>query len=170
MCLDDWNFSGFKLHFSVQLFSPDDPRFTPVYKAVQERQRAVIMHISSFPWESRHLGANCLHRILQAFPRLKVLVAHLGSIDTDNFWRLMDKYPSIYLDTAFLLGNPMYPNAYKIVAATLQRFPDRVLYGSDFPFICHDINDGLNYIYNLPWDEKIKKKLLYLNAEEFLKQ
>ncbi|MBS4022709.1 MAG: amidohydrolase [Dethiobacter sp.] len=168
-CLNDWGFAGFKLHFNVQRFSPDDPRFAPVYSQVQEQGKAMVMHIGPFPSPSDHLGASKLLSVLRSFPRLKVLVAHLGFYDTEKFWRIMDQYPTVYLDTAFILGNPMFPDGEKIVAESMKRFPDRILYGSDFPLIRHDVREGLAHIGTLSWDENIKKKLLYENAENFLR-
>jgi uncharacterized protein len=167
-CLDDWGFAGFKLHFNVQRFRPDDPRFAPVYSSVQERGKAMVMHISGFPAISEYLGATRLREVLLEFPKLRVLVAHLGLHDIEDFWRIMDQYESVYLDTAFILGSPMFPNADKMVADTMKRFPDRVLYGSDFPLICHNLREGLTYIESLPWDEDLKKKLLFENACNFL--
>lgn len=168
-CLDDWNFAGFKLHFNVQKFYPEDPRFFPVYQGVQERRKAMVMHISSFPAQSDHLGADRLQAVLRLFPDLKVQVAHLGLPDNEDFWRLMDRYPGLCMDTSFILGNPMFPDSGRLAAATEMRFPGRVLYGSDFPLICHDLRQGLDYIAGLPWEEQLKRKILYENALEFLK-
>ncbi len=168
-CLDEWDFAGFKLHFNVQRFRPDDPRFDPVYSAVQERGKGMVMHISSFPSPTEYLGPSRLQEILRNFPRLKVMVAHLGLNDIEDFWRIMERYDSVYLDTAFILGNPMFPGAAQLVADSMERFPDRIIYGSDFPLICHDVKEGLAYIESLPWDEETLQKLLFKNALSFLK-
>ncbi len=167
-CLEDWNFAGFKLHFNVQRYFPEDPRFFPVYRGVEERGKAMVMHISSFPSKSDYLGADRLQAVLHHFPRLKIQVAHLGLPDNQDFWRLMDKYPGIYLDTAFILGNPLFADSGQLVAATEERFPGRVLYGSDFPLICHDLKEVLDQISSLPWDHSFKRKILYENALNFL--
>jgi len=168
MCLVDWSFAGFKLHFNVQKYHPDDPRFYPVYRGCVEQNRGVVMHIGTFPNPGKHLGAERLHAVLRQFPALKVSVAHLGLFQADDFWRIMDRYPSVYMDTAFILGNPLFPEGADQTAATLKRFPERVLYGSDFPLICHRLEDGLQEIAQMPWDTKTRQKLMLENAEKFL--
>jgi uncharacterized protein len=168
-CLLDWNFAGFKLHFNVQKYRADDPLYFPVYQGAVEYGKGVIMHIGTFPNAGEHLGASRLAAVMEKYPQLKVMVAHMGFYQTDEFWRIMDSYPGVYLDTAFILGNPSFYDADKIILETMERFPDRVLYGSDFPLICHSLQDGLSYIDALPWDNKLKENLLYNNAVRFLK-
>jgi predicted TIM-barrel fold metal-dependent hydrolase len=167
-CLKDWGFAGFKLHFNVQQYRPDDSRYNPVYRGVLEYGGGLVMHIGTFPNSGEHLGAERLLAVLKKFPALKVMVAHLGFFQTEDFWRIMDRYPGVYLDTAFILGNPQFHENISLVAETLQRFPERVVYGSDFPLICHRLEDGLSYIKKLPWEEEQKQKLLYDNALSFL--
>lgn len=168
-CLKDWDFAGFKLHFNVQPFQPDDPRYFPVYHGALQYGKAVVMHIGTFPTAGENLGAERLRAVMRKFPQLKVLVAHLGLYEIEDFWRIMDRYPSVYMDTAFLLGNPRFPQAGQQVLATMERFPDRVLYGSDFPLICHRLEDGFNEIETLFGNNNLKQKLLLTNAEGFLR-
>jgi uncharacterized protein len=167
-CLRDWDFAGFKLHFNVQPYRPDDPRYFPVYRGVLEYGKGLIMHIGRFPQNGNHAGADMLHAVLQRYPELKIIVAHLGLYQTEEFWRLMDRYPGVYLDTAFVLGNPDYHDSSGMVQQTLERFPHRVVYGSDFPLIRFRLEDGLDYIQKLPWPEEMKENLLYSNALRFL--
>ncbi|MDW7651760.1 MAG: amidohydrolase family protein [Bacillota bacterium] len=167
-CLVDFGFAGFKLHFNVQPYRPDDRRYFPVYRGIMEYGGGIVMHVGTFPNSGDHLGAERLLAALQKFPKLKVMVAHMGFFQTEDFWRIMDRYPGVYLDTAFLLGNPDFFHADSVIAATLERFPDRVVYGSDFPLICHHLGDGLDHIAKLPWDQTLKRKLMYENANRFL--
>ncbi|MBS4031083.1 MAG: amidohydrolase [Clostridiales bacterium] len=168
-CLKDWNFAGFKLHFNVQVYRPDDSRFFPVYEGAINYGKAVVMHIGTFPTAGAHLGAERLLAVMKKYPELKVLVAHLGLYEVEDFWWIMDRYPGVYMDTAFLLGNPRFPQAGQQVLATMERFPDRVLYGSDFPLICHRLEDGFDEIETLFGNHIFKQKLLSQNAEAFLK-
>lgn len=167
-CLRNWDFAGFKLHFNVQPYHPDDPRYYPVYRGSLEYGKRLVMHIGTFPNKGKHAGVEQLAGALKRFPKLKIMVAHMGLYQTDEFWRLMDKYPGVYLDTAFVLGNPDFSGSDNIITETLKRFPKRVIYGSDFPLICHRLSDGLNYIDSLPWDQQTKENLLYNNAIQFL--
>lgn len=167
-CLHDWQFAGFKLHFNVQKFRPDDARYFPVYRGALEYGGGLVMHIGTFPDKGEHLGASRLLSVMKQFPGLSVVVAHMGFYDTEDFWRIMDRFPGVYLDTSFILGNPDFAYAGEVVYETLKRFPERVLYGSDFPLICHRLEDGLDSITKLPWGEEHLNNLLYRNALNFL--
>lgn len=169
-CLSDWGFAGFKLHFNVQHYNPDDPRYDPVYRGTLEHGGGIVMHIGTFPNPGEHVGAQRLHAVLRKFPTLKVMVAHLGYFQTDDFLRLMDRYPGVYLDTAFILGNPDFHRDEPLVTAALNHFPHRVVYGSDFPLIRHRLQDGLDYIDQLPYDTSLKQNLMVDNALRFLAQ
>lgn len=169
-CLRDWGFAGFKLHFNVQKYYPDDPRYFPVYRGVLEYGGGIITHIGTFPNPGEHLGPERLLSVLKKFPKLKVAVAHLGFYQTEEFWHIMDRYPGVFMDTAFILGNPQFCKSDRVVYETLRRFPDRVLYGSDFPLICHHLGDGLDYVGQLLWEKELKQKLMYDNANHFLRQ
>jgi predicted TIM-barrel fold metal-dependent hydrolase len=71
----------------------------------------IVMHVGTFPFAGEHLGAERLLAVLKQFPKLKIMVAHMGFFETEEFWRIMDRYPGVCLDTAFLLGNPAFVHA-----------------------------------------------------------
>lgn len=167
-CLQEWNFSGMKVQFHVQNSHPDDPGYEPLYRVAAELGKGIFMHVGKFPFAADNTGADRLGSVMKKFPELKVVVAHLGFYQTEDYWFLMDRYPDIYLDTSFILGNPAFTGAESLVHETLKRFPDRVLYGSDFPLLLYRLEDGLHHIASLPWDEKLKEKLMYENALRFL--
>ena len=171
-CLKDWDFAGFKLHFNVQRSDPDDPRYLPVYRGALEYGKGIVMHVGTFPNTDScsHSQAKRLQSVLQRFPTLNVIVAHMGCYQTEYFWRIMDRYPGVYLDTSFILGNPQFPDGHQLVFQSLKRFPHRILYGSDFPLICHHLQGGLDYISQLPWTDQQKRDLLRENALRFLAQ
>jgi uncharacterized protein len=168
-CLRDWDFAGIKLHFNVQPYQPDDFRYFPAYQGALEYGKGLIIHLGRFPGREKHDGVLQLHRILKRFPGLKVMVAHMGLYQTEELWRLMNRYPRLYLDTAFVLGNPDYHDSLAIIENTLERFPHQVIYGSDFPLIGYRLEDELDYIQKLPWPDEIKENILYNNALRFRK-
>jgi predicted TIM-barrel fold metal-dependent hydrolase len=140
---------GVKLQCHVQQMPADDPRMLEVYEVCQDAGRPVVIHSGrepSFPAygvDTRALcGADQIDRVLKKFPRLTLVVPHLGADEFSAYEALLDQHEHLYLDTtmaisdAFTQGPP---------ASLFPGRASRLLYGTDFP--------------NLPyaWDRELKK-------------
>ena len=165
--LDEWNFPGVKLHLHVQQYRADDPGLIPVYKALNKRDKCLIIHGGSCPFPEKHLNLDYLHNILKRFPNLRVQIPHLGLYELDKSYWLAKNYENVYLDTSFILGNPAFPlGNYMEKIIELQ---DKVFYGSDFPLIKHSVVKGLEKILELELDREFYQKFFSDNANRFLK-
>ncbi len=169
--LDRYRFAGIKLHCLVQQISPDDERLFPIYEALAERSRALVIHASNFPLpDPRHLGLSRLARVLKRFPTLQVAVAHLGLNELPLTRELLQQYCGLYLDTAFVFQNNSLVPPHEEIIHLMMDFPGRILYGSDFPFILEQPANGIERImgFNLPLP--FYHKLFYQNASDFLRR
>ena len=167
-CLDRYNFPGIKIHCLVQQCRPDDERLFPLFETVVERSKAVIMHAGSFPQPSKNLGISYVAKLLRRFPTLKLIIPHLGLNDLSAYADLLSAYSGLYLDTAFVFQNEMVKTPLDLILDVIRLFPERILYGSDFPIILEPPQNGLARIaaLNLPQDKL--DQLFYQNAEHFL--
>jgi hypothetical protein len=131
---------GLKLHCHVQKIAADDPRLDEIYAACADAGRPVLIHAGREPYSPAYgvdTHAICeaarIERVLQRFPRLTVVVPHLGADEYDAYAALLDRYENLWLDTtmavAGFIGDSSTPRA--VVA----RLAGRLLYGSDFPNI-----------------------------------
>ncbi len=140
---------GVKLHCHVQCFSPDDEKaLFPIYELCERRNKPLVIHAGREP-ASDALKCNprelCsverTERVLTAFPKLRMVVPHLGADEFDGYERLLERHENLYLDTTMMLADyfPELPSFVRLLAAR----PDRIYYGTDFP--------------NLPyaWDREI---------------
>jgi len=140
---------------------PDDPIFEPIYKDIEEHQRTLVAHLAEPDscWEPPSQSADYngyykLHpewymyphpdhpskekllaardHLLEMNPHLRVVGAHLGSMETDvnQIARRLDKYPNFAVDTAARVRYLMLQPREK-VRAFLIKYQDRVLYGTD---------------------------------------
>jgi predicted TIM-barrel fold metal-dependent hydrolase len=147
---------------------PDDPGFEPIYQAIASANKTLIAHLAE-PWSCweppnpkspdydyyqenpewymyRHPDHPRKETILAArdhllatHPGLRVVGAHLGSMetDTDEIARRFDRYPNFAVDTAARMEYLMMQPAGK-VRNFLIKYQDRVLYGTDLGFETKD--------------------------------
>lgn len=134
-CLDEFGFAGMKVHCNVQRVSPDDRRLEPLFALAEERQAPVVIHAGLLPYPDEFTGAARFRRLMARHPSLRVQVAHLGAGEWEAFFDLMAEYEGIVMDTAWIAGNPRFRPLPEAVLRGIARFPDRILFGSDFPII-----------------------------------
>jgi len=135
----DMGLAGFKFHLSVQRFRADDARLMPFYERVAERGRFLIVHAGTMPYRDAYTGLAGFRSVMERFPNLRVIVAHMGAFDTDGFLALTDAYPNLHLDTTMALTPFATPYLGGDPATTptelILRYQDRIMFGSDFSLI-----------------------------------
>jgi predicted TIM-barrel fold metal-dependent hydrolase len=130
--------AGLKIHEDVQGLRIDDARFTPVLAELERREAIVLAHVGHIPW-SRETddGPRRIAAVLERHPQLKLIVAHLGSPDTQAYLRMTQAYPTLHLDTTMALA-PNSPMKTAFSADDATRYQRHVLYGTDFPNIPYE--------------------------------
>jgi predicted TIM-barrel fold metal-dependent hydrolase len=166
--LDVFAFRGLKIHCMVAGVKADDPSCTPIYRELEKRGRMLVIHAGTAPLPSPWLGLDSLERVLEAHPGMIVQLAHLGHFEMDRAARLLETYPGLYLDTAWAMGNSYMKVDPGAVRDLITGFPDRILYGSDFPIIPEDPLIGVEKLigFNLPGG--VLGKVLAGNAEKIM--
>ncbi|HEX5410309.1 MAG TPA: amidohydrolase family protein [Terriglobia bacterium] len=140
---------------------PDNPAFEPVYQDIAAHNRTVIAHIAepdscwkppdpaspdysyykehpqeyayTHPeWPSKASILAARDHLLAENPKLRVVGAHLGSMETDvdQIAQRFDRYPNFAVDTAARVQYLMMQPREK-VTAFLMKYQDRVIYGTD---------------------------------------
>lgn len=140
----------------------DHPLFEPVFDFIEKADKPILMHIGEprACWQplderSPHYGYYKAHpqwhmygktrfptheqliaardRVLEQHPRIRFIGAHLGSLeyDVEEVARRLDRYPNFVVDTSARILDLILQDNEK-VAAFLNLYQDRVLYGSDF--------------------------------------
>lgn len=107
--MDNWNFAGVKLQLAVQRFPANDPRLVPVYHGLEKRGKLLVIHAGTAPYLGEGYdfpGLDYLLPVLEGYPELKIQLPHLGLYEAEKAVRFMENFPSLYLDTSWVLGNP----------------------------------------------------------------
>ena len=109
-------------------------------------------------------SARKLASIADAFPTMKIVVAHLGGLRiAESKQYLMGK--NVYLDTSWAPGLEIL-NPQSIVDLITGHGADRIIYGSDRPMT--NAARDLKWIQDLPISKESKDRILFRNAMELL--
>lgn len=135
----------FKVHLQVGDFDPNDPRLDAAWGVLAEAGIPVVTHCGSGPVPGRYTGPGPIAALLARYPRLRLVVAHLGFPEYTEFLDLAERYDSVRLDTtmaftSFTEEQAPFPRA---DLPRLEAFGDRVLLGTDFPNIPYAYADAL---------------------------
>ena len=180
---------GIKLHPGMFSFFPDDEVMVPAYEKCQELGLPVLA--DSGAWPTPHVLAEYPSpvalaaqqavvdyaepknwaKVAETFPRLKIILAHLGSAWWDERVELAQKYPNVYFDTSQGFSAPdrmPYSPHRGLAEADVPRIfrkigVDRILFGTDFPALAPQ--PQLEQIIRTPLTDEEKQMILAQNAK-----
>jgi predicted TIM-barrel fold metal-dependent hydrolase len=118
-------------------FRSNDPQVYPFYEIAQDRGWVVQFHHSANTGEKlvfahhKYASLNFLNDVLIDFPKLRIVIEHLGYPWTEELFTLMASTDNLYADLALLYDQPTL-TAWKIVMAKEYGVIHRIMYGSDY--------------------------------------
>lgn len=157
---------GFKLLPSYQHFYPNDPAFFPFYAYAQSKKLPVMFHTgSSIFRETRIKYADplLLDDVAVEFPDLTILMEHGGR----PFWYdraawMISRHRNLHVGIAGIAIRHL-PRLFP----RLEQYPDRFLFGSDWPGMA-DVRSLVDRVLALPYSDETKAAILHGNAERVL--
>jgi len=158
-------FRGVKLHPEYQDFHVDDPELSPFYGELSAAGLVALFHAGhdiGYPDSERAAPARIL-AVHRAHPGLRIVASHLGGF---RRWEEVVRTlvgTGVWLDTSYTVGH--------IPASLLREIveghrPDRVLFGSDSPWVDQAV--ALGQIRALGLDPGLERRILGGNAAELL--
>lgn len=162
----NWGMKGLKIHPIAQNFSPDDERMWPVYDWMVKHDLPITAHSGMNIDNKSDLGEpNRWIKVLESFPDLKLILAHLGNGFWDQTVEIADKYPNVMFDTAIAISHIDSPTTLddeESIDLIKTIGSHRILFGSDYPWV----NPGKDImkIKSLEISIDDKKKILGENA------
>lgn len=127
----------FKAHIQVGNYDPNDPLLDDVWGTIEDARTPVVIHCGSGPAPGQFTGPDRIHALLRRYPRLVLIIAHMGMPEYAEFLDLCEQHPGVRLDTTMVFTpfadeTMPFPRA---ETARLRDLGDRILFGSDFPNI-----------------------------------
>ncbi len=92
----------FKIHLQVGEFHLDDPLLDEVWGLLEDAGTPVVVHAGSGPVPNEFTGPASMERLLRRFPRLCLVVAHMGAPECEEFLALAETYERVHLDTTMV--------------------------------------------------------------------
>lgn len=155
----------FKVHLQVSGFDPRDALLRPVWGILQDRRIPVVIHCASGPIPGRFTGPDPVRELLASFPRLNLIIAHLGAPEYADFMGLTDEYPGVRLDTTMVFTDFMEELAPFPVALRPQLLDaglrGDVMFGSDFPNIPYSYDRALQSLVRLDLGEEWLRAVIW---------
>lgn len=158
----------FKAHVQVGAYDPCDPLLTPVWGQIEDAQIPVILHAGSGPEPGPHTGPGPIAEVLARFPRLRLVFAHMGSPEAEEFLELAERYESTGLDvcmsfTDFTEAQGAYPR-HLLPRVRELGLAGRIHFGSDFPNIPYPYVHQVDALARLDLGDEWLRKVLYDNG------
>jgi uncharacterized protein len=157
----------FKAHLQVGRYEPNDPLLDRVWGIIEDGRIPVVIHCGSGPVPGEFTGPEPIRRLLRRYPRLRLIVAHLGMPEYAEFLDICEGSADVRLDTTMAF-TPFVEEAMPFPPSQLPRLRqlgDRILFGSDFPNIPHGYVDAMRSITRLPGiDDDWLRGVFYQNA------
>ena len=160
---------GIKLHPAAQRFYPNDRVLWPVYDRAASLGWPIIFHSGAFALgqgRTDHAALKHFPDVLAAFPRLTVVMGHMGWADFETCSELATDFPNAMFDCCFVISaTEKKPTVSDDDAAAGIRKAgiDRVMFGSDYPWSDPALDSAR--IAGLALTDDEKRAVLRGNAE-----
>jgi predicted TIM-barrel fold metal-dependent hydrolase len=185
--------AGLIMPTGTSVWTLEEARFWPIYAAIEEAGLPFMLHPALEPWplgfEPWRLGSSMavtietslaamrliLSGVLDRFPRLAVIVPHLGGVLPYLTQRLVDKSGrgdaeedvAYYLQSRLFYDNNSYHKpALKCAIETVGA--DRIMLGSDYPFR-GELSRCVDDILNAGLDDRERNQILSGTAESVMR-
>jgi cytosine/adenosine deaminase-related metal-dependent hydrolase len=157
-----------KVHLQVGGFDATDPLLDEAWGLLQEAGPPIILHagaVADGSGNERWCGPEPVRRLLDRFPGLRLVIAHLGAPDYDAFVGLAEEHAGVWLDTAMVFTDPPYlgPTPAHLIER-VGALGDRIVFGSDFPTIPHAFAAQISGLAALGHGDEWLRKVLWGNG------
>ena len=170
---------GLKLHPPVQKFRPDSKEALKIYDLLEELKRPLYIHTGWFPDNGFQYSDPKMYEPLIYNYNIPVILAHMMLGKPKELRRFLDARENVYTETSNALIDitvidPVTGEKVKWlseeVVNLIEDYPNRILYGSEIPLVWWKPEKTLKNLLKLNVDEKIKEKILWKNAAEFIEK
>jgi predicted TIM-barrel fold metal-dependent hydrolase len=132
---DRYEPAGLKV-YPASGFYPHEGRYDAIWKKIEDLGLPVTIHagMALAPLDEKYCHPSYMRSVAENHPDTKFIIAHLGGKFHDELFPLMEACDNVYTDCSALQGwFPDMEMIRKRLDEATSRFPDRVVFGSDFP-------------------------------------
>ncbi len=104
---------------------------------------------------------------MERYPELPVNVAHMGAFEYAEFIALLDCYPNMMLDTAFVFY-PGIEGSFNLGGEVLEKYRHRIVYGSDFPNLLFPRESEISGLLSFDLSKEFYSSIFYENGKRLI--
>lgn len=159
--------TGIKIHPDYVGIHIDDPDFEPVFALCEARGVFVITHAGLDPISPDHIYCTPerVRRVMDKFPRLKLIVAHMGGYHCEEEFLSLLCGQSVYIDTSLLSHRPERNGELRRIL--LEHDSSRILFATDTPWA--DAKREIDAIHAMDLPQALVDNILLNNAISLLR-
>ena len=151
---------GVKLHPDIQNFKMDTERLFEMYGICQREELVMLIHTGDNRYDNSN--PDRVLRVLKAFPKLRVIGAHLGGWSVwEEASKKLSSFENFYVDSSSSFG---FSEKNIIKDALLTYGADKVLFATDYPM--WSAKKELKNILSLKLSEDEYIKIFFQNAKK----
>ncbi len=189
--LFDFGFAGLKFHPFIQGFHPLDPRMEEVYLRMNDLEKPVVLHTGFDYFYRQKITPQEIEILLKKFPRLPLVLCHMFYPDLEGAFYLLENYPSVILDGTGVFsdfrqpiseenifsgrqelvdGEEVYRIHFDLGLEKLEKYSDRIMFGSDYPVCMTSLEGSYGYMDQLRISDQAKRDIMFNTAFQFAKK
>lgn len=158
---------GVKFHGAFDGLSVVNRIYAPIMELLNDTESIILIHCGRFKDGSTDSDTSFEHglTISKKYPKIKVVLAHMGGNDTSIVKKAVHAakdFSNVHFDTSGISTPYRVEYAVKIIG------PDRIIFGSDYPW-CSYLGNYYNVQDSL-LDEKIIQKIFYDNFKNLIEK
>jgi uncharacterized protein len=155
---------GLKLHPMAQMVAPDNVRCLRLCRHCNDLGVPILFHCGPVGIEPKSGKRRCqvyrYEKVIAENPDLPVILGHSGALQMEEALSLSLRYSNVWLE----LSSQGLPGIRKLIDKT---DPERLLYGSDWPFY-HQALPLAKILIATEGDPGLRSKILWKNAARLL--
>ncbi|WCL49913.1 amidohydrolase family protein [Leptospira sp. GIMC2001] len=163
--VEELGFRGFKLHCEVSKLDLNRKELSNTFNYLQEKDIPIVIHTGTAPLPGEYTGIQFFEPFIQKFPELRVIIAHMGAYEIEKYASLLDEYLKLGMDSTMVFVDYLATGTNNDDCIyLLDKYSDRIYFGSDFPNIPYNLSHPIENILNLDIKVESKRKILYQNS------
>ncbi|MBS7630264.1 amidohydrolase [Candidatus Bathyarchaeota archaeon] len=138
---DELGLFGLKLYPTTDGYRPDDYRAFKTYEAAVSLDMPIMLHHAGMPEPHdllKHSDPAQIDAVASCFPKLRIILAHLGYPRVDETLYVLRKHKNVWADVSWPYGDVNHPS-YRfmlwrdLLTALNLGVMDKLVFGTDYP-------------------------------------
>jgi predicted TIM-barrel fold metal-dependent hydrolase len=163
--VEEFGFKGFKLHCEVSKLNLNFRELNSTFQYLERNKIPITIHTGTAPLPGEFSGIKYFKPFIETFPELKVIIAHMGTHEVEEYISLFDSYPNLGMDTTMVFVDFFATgDETDKYLPFVEKYNSRIYFGSDFPNIPYNLSHAIENLLNSNLSNAAKKNIFFNNA------